>query len=813
MSPLPSVSLCMIVKNEAAWIARAIMSARALVSEVVVVDTGSSDGTVAAAEAAGARVLPFTWCDDFAAARNFSLDHAHGEWALILDADECLDAAGVEALAQWLANPTADLVMLLQTTYSHQSQLVMWQPNQLLMSEAATFPGYIESPLIRLVRRTPDVRFTGHVHEEIVPPPHLQAVRLPVRIHHYGQVRSDPHTEKVALYRRLAERKVAAGPLTAKTCFDYAVASWEAGDVATARTHFLKTLEFLPHHLPSLCALATMEGARGAWSAAATYYTQALAANPRYLGAVLGMIDCCVAQHNSAGAAQYLAQAEQLAPTHPQVLRRKTQATAPTLSLCMIVRNEAAWLRRCLASVEGLVQEIVVVDTGSTDDTKVIAQAAGARVVDFPWCDDFSAARNVSIEHATGDWILVLDADETIARTDHAAIRDLITHPRGQLYFFIQTSYTEESSTFDWIPNHLHVPEAAAYAGYCESFLVRLFCRCPEIRFRGQVHEHAEHLDPSVKAVDTPLRIHHYGKTVGPERDARKGELYLRLGLAKCRERPHDAHVWYELGVQYWLLEQTDRAREALHRAVALNPTYVRPHIALAGIAHAEGNAAEAVRHYTQVLTLDPKHVMPYLYLPGLFLDLHDFQAAEAVIAAGLQYFRDYPSLHINRGVVQMAMGNYRGALSAFREALQLHPNEPLAVLNCGIAWMNLGEWEAARQAFEQAQQWPRTCRTARRHLAEWHFRRRELPQALALLDALVHEGQADAETHYQRSVVLIQQRNMDAARAALAAITTFDGLSAQALERLTYCYRAVGDEAGAQRVSAPERQRRPGAR
>lgn len=474
----------------------------------------------------------------------------------------------------------------------------------------------------------------------------------------------------------------------------------------------------------------------------------------------------------------------------------------PTLSLCMIVRNETAWLRRCLASVEGLVDEMVIVDTGSTDDTRAIAVAAGARVHDFAWCDDFSAARNVSIEHATSDWVLVLDADEVIARSDHAAIRELIAHPRGPLYSLIQTSYTEESATFDWIPNHLQVPEAAAYAGYCESFLVRLFRRCPDIRFRGQVHEHAGHVDPQVQEIDTPLRIHHYGKTAGPASDQRKGALYLRLGLAKCQERPNDAHVWYELGVQYWLLKQPEPARDALRKAVALKPAYVRPHVALAGIAHAEGDVAEAVRCYTQVLTLDPKNVMPYLYLPGLLLDVHDIPGAEAVIAAGLRYFRDYPSLHINRGVVQMAMGNYRGALSAFREALQRHPNEPLAVLNSGIACMNLGDWPTARTHFAQAHQFPQTQRAARRHLAEWHFRQRELPQALVLLDALIADGLADTETYYQRAVVLIQQGELAAARAALAGITTFDGLNAQALERLTYCYRAVGDVAGAQRLA-----------
>lgn len=77
----------------------------------------------------------------------------------------------------------------------------------------------------------------------------------------------------------------------------------------------------------------------------------------------------------------------------------------------MIVKDEAEHLPRCLESCAGLFDEIVVVDTGSTDDTKEIAQSFGAKVFDFEWCDDFAAARNESLRHATGEWMMWLDAD------------------------------------------------------------------------------------------------------------------------------------------------------------------------------------------------------------------------------------------------------------------------------------------------------------------------------------------------------------------------------------------------------------------
>ncbi|MGH9426892.1 MAG: glycosyltransferase family 2 protein, partial [Terriglobia bacterium] len=90
----------------------------------------------------------------------------------------------------------------------------------------------------------------------------------------------------------------------------------------------------------------------------------------------------------------------------------------PKLSLCMIVKNEQRWLEDCLNSVKELVDEMIIVDTGSRDNTVEIAQRFGARLFDHPWSGDFSEARNHSLGSATGDWILVLDADEKLAQRD-----------------------------------------------------------------------------------------------------------------------------------------------------------------------------------------------------------------------------------------------------------------------------------------------------------------------------------------------------------------------------------------------------------
>ena len=93
----------------------------------------------------------------------------------------------------------------------------------------------------------------------------------------------------------------------------------------------------------------------------------------------------------------------------------------------MIVKNEARNLEASIAPVQELVDEIVVVDTGSTDDTVAIAERLGAKVFHFAWCDSFAAARNAAIEHATGDWIFVLDADDRMVPSEVAKLRALFT--------------------------------------------------------------------------------------------------------------------------------------------------------------------------------------------------------------------------------------------------------------------------------------------------------------------------------------------------------------------------------------------------
>ena len=107
-------------------------------------------------------------------------------------------------------------------------------------------------------------------------------------------------------------------------------------------------------------------------------------------------------------------------------LRLAPQAERPRLSLCMIVRDSARTLPACLESIRPWVDEMVIVDTGSVDETPRIVESFGGRLFHFPWCDDFSAARNESLRHAQGDWLFWMDSDDTIPPECGRGLRRLV---------------------------------------------------------------------------------------------------------------------------------------------------------------------------------------------------------------------------------------------------------------------------------------------------------------------------------------------------------------------------------------------------
>ncbi len=239
----------------------------------------------------------------------------------------------------------------------------------------------------------------------------------------------------------------------------------------------------------------------------------------------------------------------------PEWLKLPPQVQGPMsnvqcrLSVCLIVKNEEKFLGQCLKSVREIAQQIVVVDTGSTDRTVEIAKEFGAEVHSFTWCDDFSAARNVALEHVTGDWVLALDADEELSSKDHDKLRKAMS----------------DASTMAW---RLPIVDVGRELDGC-SYVPRLFRNGPGLFYLGRVHEQI-FTSIEVRRAEWGLEnkigdavLIHHGYTQELVRDRNKVERNLQLLEKAVDELPGEPHLLMNLGLE---LSRSGREAESLAR-------------------------------------------------------------------------------------------------------------------------------------------------------------------------------------------------------------------------------------------------------
>lgn len=212
------------------------------------------------------------------------------------------------------------------------------------------------------------------------------------------------------------------------------------------------------------------------------------------------------------------------------------------LSLAMIVKNEARCLGRCLRSLQGTADESIVVDTGSTDRSVAIAGELGAKTFHFDWCDDFSAARNFALAQATGDWILVLDADETVSQPLAEEVKQFIQGPPLIGRLRIVSDFRRHGQTLR-----------------SQTFVSRLFPR--GAHFAGRIHEQ---ISSPLPRVNLAGELAHDGYL-----ETQKSDRNVRLLRAALAEEPDNAYLLHQLALEYTSLEQPENAFPCLQQAFA----------------------------------------------------------------------------------------------------------------------------------------------------------------------------------------------------------------------------------------------------
>jgi tetratricopeptide (TPR) repeat protein len=331
-----------------------------------------------------------------------------------------------------------------------------------------------------------------------------------------------------------------------------------------------------------------------------------------------------------------------------------------TVSLCVIARDEEADLGRCLESVKDDVDEIVLVDTGSRDRTIEVARAHGARVVERAWDDDFSAARNASIEAATSEWILVLDCDEELAPSSRGSLRSAIgTEKMGSI-----------PAGFRLRLHNLTPPgEAVAYH---EVRLTRLFRRTASHRYEQRIHEQIapsiERAGGRIGEVDVVVLHHGYARQLA--QGTLRAERNLRLLERSVRDAPDDPYLAFELGCTLRALGRLEEARAELERARGLDRDRLAPSARatlltrLSQLALARKDDRQARTLAEESLRIDPTDGLARQVLALASVGCGDLVAALGAFEA----LRSAPNLtSAYRADVEQVISALRGALAPSR--------------------------------------------------------------------------------------------------------------------------------------------------
>jgi tetratricopeptide (TPR) repeat protein len=380
---------------------------------------------------------------------------------------------------------------------------------------------------------------------------------------------------------------------------------------------------------------------------------------------------------------------------------------AATISLCMIVKNEASALPATLQAARPWVDEIVVIDTGSTDATREVARSYGARVIEWAWRDDFAAARNESLRHATGAWILVLDADEVLVEGSGPALREACgTAAPTVAGYNIKILCPREGDgglvRLNWFP--------------------RLFRNLPGVRFEGVIHEQIiGSLVAHGAVVDSAVEALHSGYTLTAAEMRAKAERNVRLLERQLREEPDYAPGWFQIAETYVLLDRVDEAIAAYRRclgALELGRLTLPPGVVAVALQNlgatllARGDREEGIRHLHAALEIEPNLPPVHVHLGNRALADGDWASAERHFVEALaaaeragergEYTVSPWLIHFLHGCALARQQRYAGAMAAFERALALNARHAESLWLLALTAGHAGQWASGLAALDR---------------------------------------------------------------------------------------------------------------
>jgi tetratricopeptide (TPR) repeat protein len=405
----------------------------------------------------------------------------------------------------------------------------------------------------------------------------------------------------------------------------------------------------------------------------------------------------------------------------------------------MIVKNEERFLAQCLESAKDVVDEIVVVDTGSTDRTIEIAKSYGALVLERPWRDDFAWARNQALEAATKRWILILDADEELMPESRPALATLKNVP------------AEHTALWARIYNK---SDDYRGTGAMSHALIRVFPNVPEIRYCGLIHEFptVDGDRNGLRGVTSPVGIVHHGYVKEIVFQREKGARNLAIVRAAAQQEPDDPFHWFNLGTTAFLVEDYATARDGLERMREMLGKEKRGFMpnGLAVLAETYcdklGDPRKGEEVARDALEISPHYANAHFQLGKALVAQQRFEEARAAYLAAIedgkyatqQYVIDDQvyiwKAHSEIGSTYVMQKDDERALEWFEKGLKNAPNaEPLHV-NRARALERLERLEEAGEAYRDVYEMHRSDDSAIEYV-NYLLRRHRDREALAIVD------------------------------------------------------------------------------
>lgn len=874
----PTISACMIVKNEEAFLSQCLESIKDFVDEIIIVDTGSTDRTVEIAKRYTDKMYFHPWEDSFSKARNQALSYATCDWIFQIDADEELVREDIPNVIKAVRDREVDGIMV-----------------QIISKFSGGKSEAVHS-VERLFRNNGVIHYEGRVHNRVVGMTNARV--YPIRMFHYGYDINQEQTEKkfartVSLLKmdladnpenpityhylscsyisRRMYREALEASLTAIRIADlkndprlvFLWSHYNAGrsyyhlkDLANAEKIALAALKRYPKHIDSHFILIMVYFDQKRWTELMDHGSEYLClinllktspmlfdnlvtssvnevwniyvligighfelgrydeATEAFEKAVCSAPDPFVALRASGIyyfnkkeenlARPFLERARDLNPadeTVKDLLGRLSPATPgprkePTLSCCMIVKNEEAFLDQCVKSVRDYVDEIIIVDTGSTDGTVEIARQYTDKVYFHPWEGSFSKARNQALIYATCDWIFQIDGDEELVQGSGEKLREAVRDagPADAFHVNIISTYSNGAKR-------------------ARHNFERLFRNNGVIHYEGIVHNRVE---GASKIKESKIELMHYGYDVDEKKAQEKFLRTSDLLKKQIAENPGDPMPHHYLGTSYLSRGMNEEAARESVIAIELaerknddHPLYLWARHNAAIAFFRMGDLDKAAEYSRDALRKYPEHLDSYYTLTMVagergqwrdvlshgarFLELRDIfeknpERAGVVINTTMN---EAPSVHLLIGHAWNALGEISKMREEYQLAADLAEDKWQAWWNAGCFHLDrTGDLDRAKQYLEAA------LEEAPEQHEVWYMlaklnKKSKLPQEeKKCLEKLFELGNRDTMILNRLALLRIESNDEDQAIEVLNEVLRFEPTNYSALCNLGRVYK-----------------------